>query len=857
MKRTLLVAMLLTFFMTNVLAQSSMTDDQVLQFVIKEHNSGTSQGQIVTKLMQKGVNINQIRRVRQNYEKQLKEKNSATATDDAVGNSENMMRKNNETSKQYTHDGKNVTQQSQTNRRTSTQKQGVQESAEKKKNTNEKKENTKYTSRFDELTEEDIEFLEEEETVLKEETDETLFNGKRVFGRDIFNKSNLTFEPAMNIATPQNYVLGPGDNVKVDIYGASQASNVYTISPDGDITISGYGPVNLSGLTVGQAQARLRSTLGSRYSSSSIKMGLGQTRTITINVMGEVQAPGTYTLSAFASVFHALYMAGGVSEIGTLRNIKVYRGGRLVTTVDVYDYILNGKLTGNIRLADNDVIVVSPYDCMVEMTGNVKRPMYYEMKKNESVSTLLKYAGGFTSEAYKKALRVSRKNGSKMSVFNVGEFDMTSFTIADGDVVEAESIIARYENMVEIKGAVFRPGMYQLGGDITTVGALLKQSEGVTEDAFTARGVMHRMNPDRTLKVISIDVKGILDGTTPDVPLQNEDVLFIPTKSEIQNNRTLTIHGEVMYPGVYHYADNETLEDFILQAGGLKETASTVKVDVSRRIYNPKALNTDSVIAKTYSFALKEGFVIDGQPGFTLEPFDEVYVRRSPGYETQQNVTIEGEVAFPGTYALNKRQTRLSDVIKFAGGPNTQAYVKGARLERMITDEERMRMNEVIKMTKMQGGQGDSIDTRKIDFGDRYYVGINLDKALQNPESEYDMILRDGDRIIVPQYINTVKISGDVLYPNTVLYRKGENTKYYVNQAGGFGSNAKKSHTYIVHMNGTVNQMGKGEKPTPGCEIIVPTKPKRDTTQLNQYLAIGTSTASIATMIATIANLIK
>ena len=410
-------------------------------------------------------------------------------------------------------------------------------------------------------------------------------------------------------------------------------------------------------------------------------------------------------------------------------------------------------------------------------------------------------------------------------------------------MVSADAILQRYVNTVDIKGAVFRPGMYQLGGDITTVGALLKASEGVTEDAFTTRAVMHRMNSDRTLKVISVDVKGIIAGTTPDIPLQNEDVLFIPTKSEMQVERTLTIHGEVMYPGEYHYADNETLEDFILQAGGLKETASTVKVDVSRRIYDPKAVSADSIIAKTYSFALKEGFVIDGEPGFVLQPFDEVYVRRSPGYETQHNVVVEGEVNFPGVYALGKRQTRLSDIIKSAGGANTMAYVKGARLERMITDEERLRMNEVMRMTKMQGGKGDSIDVSKIDFGDKYYVGIQLDKAIDNPGSDFDMILRDGDRIIVPQYINTVKISGDVLYPNTVLYKKGEGAKYYVNQAGGFGSNAKKSHTYIVHMNGTVNQMGKGDRPTPGCEIIVPTKPQRDATKLTQYLAIGTSTA--------------
>lgn len=850
MRRIFLVTLLSLLALTDILAQSSMTDDQVMQYIIKEHAAGTSQAQIVTKLMQKGVDISQIRRIRNKYQKEINDKGASATADAAVNETDKMMRKGTNTKRERT---TLTTEEKQemttTQRRQPTKKKKASTVATDKTATQ------YFSERKDELTEEDVDFAFDD----NEESDyeEQLFNGKRVFGRDIFNKDNLTFEPAMNIATPQNYVLGPGDNVKVDIYGASQASNVYTISPDGDITITGYGPVNVSGLTVSQAQARLRSTLGSRYSSSSIKMGLGQTRTITINVMGEVQAPGTYTLSAFASVFHALYMAGGVSEIGTLRNIKVYRNGRLVSSVDVYDYILNGKLTGNIRLADNDVIVVGPYDCMVEVTGNVKRPMYYEMKKTESVSSALKYAGGFTSDAYTKSLRVTRKNGNKMTVFNVGEFDMTSFKVSDGDIVSAETIITRYENMVEIKGAVFRPGMYQLGGDITTVGALLKACEGVTEEAFTNRAVMHRMNTDRTLKVISVDVKGILAGTTPDISLQNEDVLFIPTKSEMQNDRTLTIHGEVMYPGEYHYADNETLEDFILQAGGLKETASTVKVDVSRRIYDSKAISTDSIIAKTYSFALKEGFVIDGEPGFILEPYDQVYVRRSPGYEEQQNVFVEGEVNFPGTYALSKRQTRLSDVIKAAGNPNNMAYIKGARLERHITDEERMRMQEVIKMTKMQGGQGDSIDVNKIDFGDRYYVGIQLDKAIENPGSDYDMILRDGDRIIVPQYINTVKISGDVLYPNTVLYKKGEKAKYYINQAGGFGSNAKKSHTYIVHMNGTVNQMGKGDRPTPGCEIIVPTKPARDATKLTQYLAIGTSTASIATMIATIANLIK
>lgn len=828
MRKILILTFIFFTGLSVAMAQSSsMTDEQVMQFVLTEHNAGTSQAQIVTKLMKKGVDINQIRRVRQKYEKQIKAQGAGALADEAVDKTDKIMRTNNEKQKQRLRDTRS------TGRDMSKDEPGLE---------------TEETEMTDEMT---------SISSTPMQPVEALYKGNRVFGRDIFNNTELTFEPAMNIATPQNYVVGPGDNVKVDIFGASQKSNVYTVSPDGDITIEGYGPINISGLTMSQANARLRSTLGSRYSSSSIKVSLGQTRTITVNVMGEVKTPGTFTLSAFASVFHALYMAGGINEIGTLRNIKVYRGGRLVTVVDVYDYILNGKLKGNVRLADNDVIVVGPYDSMVNISGKVKRPMYYEMKKNESVGTLLKYAGGYESDAYTKSIRIIRNNGAKRSVFNINEFDMSSFKVADGDEVSVDSILDRYENMVEVKGAVFRPGMYQLGGDMTTVRGLLTQCDGVTEEAFTARGVMHRMNADRTLKVISVDVEGIMNGTTPDMALQNEDILFIPTKSESQTERTITIHGEVQYPGIYRYADNETLEDFVLQAGGLKETASTVKVDVARRIYDSKATTTDSLIAHTYSFALKDGFVVDGEQGFVLQPFDEVYVRRSPGYRTQQNVTVQGEVNFPGAYTLSKRDTRLSDIIKAAGGPNNTAYIKGARLERKITDEERMRMQQIVKMAQRKSDEKDSINTMMLDLGEKYYVGIQLDKALANPGGDEDLVLREDDRIIVPEYTNTVKISGEVLYPNTVAYKKGENAKYYINKAGGFGQRAKKSHTYIVHMNGTVNQMGKGDKPTPGSEIIVPTKPKTDAAQLSQWLAIGTSTASIATMIATIANLIK
>lgn len=692
---------------------------------------------------------------------------------------------------------------------------------------------------------------------------------KKVFGRDIFNNKDLTFEPNMNIATPQNYILGPGDAVYIDIYGASQKTIESTVSPDGEVTIEGFGPVQVSGLTVAQANARLRSTLGARYSSSKIKLTVGQTRSIMINVMGEVKNPGTYTLPAFATVFHALYMAGGTNDIGTMRNIKVYRNNRLVSVVDIYDYILNGKLTGNVRLADNDVISVGPYDCLVNITGKVKRPMYYEMKRNESVGTLLKYAGGFTGDAYKKSVRIVRKTGREYSVYNVDEFDMSAFHLADEDSVSVDSILPRFSNMVEVKGAVFRPGMYQVGGDINSVKTLIEHADGLREEAFTARAVMHRMKKDRTLEVVPVDVEGILDGTVPDIPIQNNDVLFIPTKQEMMEEQTITIHGEVQYPGIYRYADNETLEDFVLQAGGLKQTASTVKVDVSRRIVNPKALTTDSVIARTYTFALKDGFVIDGTPGFKLMPFDEVYVRKSPCYYKQQNVVVEGEVMFSGTYTLSKKNQRLSDLIKSAGGVNDRGYVAGARLERKVNESERARMEAVLKKAKEEAEQmeieaakenkkidlKDSEKIKKFEIPEFYSVGIELDKALANPGCDADIVLREGDKIIVPQYNGTVKINGAVMYPNTVGFQKGKKAKYYINQAGGFSENAKKSQTYIVYMNGTIAKVSQNAKPKPGCEIVVPEKEINKMT-IAEKMTIGTSVASIATMIATLANIL-
>ena len=861
MKKFIIFSLMLFMVSSMAMAQSSsMTDDQVMSFVVKEHNSGTSNSQIVTKLMQRGVDISQIRRVRARYEREAKQGGLENASGKASATPSRLRANNGKTREDYAKNTNPSTSTPNATHQDVTNRSNYRVSAESTDNSDK----DEYMAIQNEMSSmyPDIEPQKK---------------SSKVFGRDIFNNKSLTFEPNMNIATPQNYRLGPGDAVIIDIYGASQKTIQDTVSPDGTVTIEGYGPVSISGLTVSQANARLRGTVGSRYSSSKIRLTVGQTKTIMVNVMGEVKAPGTYTLSAFATVFHALYMAGGINDLGTLRNIKVYRNNRLVTVVDIYDYILNGKLTGNVRLADNDVIVVGPYDCLVNITGKVKRPMFYEMKKNESINSLLKYAGSFTGDAYKKSVRVNRKTGREYSVYNVEEFDFASFRIADGDSVTVEPILNRYANTVEVRGAVFRPGMYNLGEQVNSVRSLIEHAEGLTEDAFKARAVMHRMKTDRSLEVVSVDVEGIMSGKVADIPLKENDVLFIPTRQDKMNERTITIRGEVLFPGTYKYADNETIEVFVLQAGGLTDKASVVNVNVSRRVSDAKALRPDSLIAQTYTLSLKDGFVIDGTPGFILMPFDEVFIRKSPGYTEQQNVTIEGEVLFAGAYTLTKRNARLSDLFKKAGGSTKEAYLKGARLIRKANDTEKARMEAVLKMQREQqqknllqlaasSNSGSNLqqvaesaknaDLEKFNVPDEYPVGIDLSEAIKHPGSDEDLVLREGDRLVVPQYNGTVKINGAVMYANTVGYEKGKRASYYIDQAGGFASDAVKNKAYIIYMNGKVAKVSHGAKVQPGCEIVVPAKLKRKMS-VAETMSLGTSMSSIAAMIATIANLSK
>ncbi len=794
---------LLSLFLSLPAIAQSISDSELISIAVAEKKKGTSESDIAAKLLQRGATIDQIKRIRSQYASQITQRGLDSNVDNAIGNVQDRMRTNNEVSDNAitTHEGAEAPQ------------------------------------------------------VIPEALSPT---GRRVFGRDIFNNASLTFEPQMNIATPQNYVLGPGDQLVIDIYGATQESLSLTVSPDGDVTIPGYGPVHVAGLTVESAQSRIRHSVGTYYQSSEIRTTLGQTRTILVNVMGEVRAPGTYTLSAFATVFHALYRAGGISDLGTLRSIKVFRQGRQISVVDVYEFILNGRLAGNVRLQDNDVIQVGPYESIVDISGRVKRPMAYELRKDESLATLLKYSGGFANDAYRKSLRVLRNNGRMKSVFNVSEFDMSEFKMEDGDVVSVDTMINRYENMVEVKGAVFRDGMYQLGDRVNSVRTLIESADGLKEEAMTSRAVLRRMKPNRTQEVLSIDLAGILSGTSPDVPLQNEDILFIPTMAEHQNLRTLEITGEVVFPGTFEYADGMTIEDLILQAGGLTDAASAVKIDVARRLRDPKATTSTMEIAKTFSFSMKDGYMVDGDRSFTLEPYDIVQVRRSPVFQAPIRVTVGGEVAFRGVYVMDQKNQRLSDVIRAAGGVVPGAYVRGARLIRNMSEDELARKNELVEMARQSASMNsnDSLALDQLALQNTYSVGIHLDEALAHPGCDEDVELQDGDQLVIPRMNHTVRISGDVLKPNTVAFKDRKGYKYYVEQAGGYGKRARKSHTYVLYMNGTIAKASKADI-EPGCEVIVPTKGPKEPANVTQWLGIGTSAASLATMFISIANMLK
>lgn len=813
-----LIALFFSIFILvgGVMAQQ-MSDDQVVQYVKEAQRTGKSQKQMTTELLRRGVTKEQVARIQKKYAEH------STAAD-GVENKPSQLR---ERTSLMT-DGKAIR-------------------------------GTSY---------EEAELEEQKEIIdLKRDAKATPeAPGSNIFGHSLFSSRNLSFEPSANLATPINYRLGPGDEVIIDIWGASENTIRQTISPEGTILVRGLGPVHLSGMTVKEANSFLQREFSKIYSgisgtepNSEIKLTLGDIRTIQINIMGEVSVPGTYTLSAFSTVFHALYRAGGVNRIGSLRSIKVVRDGKTFADLDVYDFIMKGKMKDDIRLQEGDVIIVDPYQSLVEIVGKVKRPMFYEMKPTETVATILNYAGGFTGDAYKKAIRLVRKSGREHQVFNVDEMDYSVFRLDDGDMITIDAVLDRFENRVEVRGAVYRAGLYQLDGTVNTVKQLIKKAEGLRGDAFLNRVIIDREHEDLSHEIIAIDLGGLLNGTIADIPLQKNDILYIPSITDLKEEETVAIYGEVANPGTFLFSKNMTIEDLLVQAGGLLEEAATTRVEVTRRIKDPKSTSFSSVLGKTFTFDIKDGFIVGGNAeNFYLEPFDAVYIRRSPAYRRQQNVVVAGEVLFSGSYSLLKKNERLSDLVSKAGGVTPDAYVKGARLIRKLSDEERRRQNDAIRMA--QNGEGkDSISIQKLNLSETYTVGIDLEKALANPKSDFDLVLREGDVLYIPEYVNTVKISGSVMYPNTVVYQKGKNLKFYINQAGGYGNMAKKKKVYVVYMNGTVSRLKARNASAiePGCEIIVPSKAEKKHMAMAEILGISSTTATIAAMVATMANAFK
>ena len=675
----------------------------------------------------------------------------------------------------------------------------------------------------------------------------TAMNSIQIFGHDIFQSDKLSFEPNMNIATPASYVLGPGDEVLIDIYGTSQSSKKYVVSPEGTIIVEKIGPVTVSGLTIEQAQTKVSNQMGQHYQGSSIKLTVGQTRTVVINVLGEVLNPGTYTLSAFATVFNALYLAGGVTDIGTLRNIKVSRNGKIVSKIDVYDYIINGKLTGNIMLQDNDAIIVGAYDALVYIRGAIKRPMYYEMKEGETLKSLLTYAGGYKSEANQNVITVERKTNDGLTVHTVKEWDFASFAVQDGDVVGVKNIIDRYQNMVEISGSVFYPGHYEISNECNSVRTLIEKAGGVKEGAFTNRAVLFRMNEHRTRKSMSIDLAGILSNNAPDVILENEDSLAIASEEELFRSRRYYIYGPVMRPGSYLFAEGMTLEDAIVAAGGLREEALLSNVEIARRLqYTDEQDPTYNKKAEIYTFELESGLLVKEGQGFQLKPFDVITIKRNPDYADVAVVQISGEVKYPGNYSLKSRDERLSDLIKRAGGLTEAGFAEGARFTRVLTQSEREQAKQLLEIAH----SADTVDYNKITIKDRYHIGIDLSKAISKPGSDKDLLLRNGDRIEIPQRSNTVRISGEVLYPNTVPFVEEKSVSYYINQAGGISSRGHRSKGFIIYANGQVSRLYKG-RVKPGCEIVIPMRPEKpyDTQKVPMILAAVSTLSTIGAVL--------
>ena len=691
-----------------------------------------------------------------------------------------------------------------------------------------------------------------------------------IFGHYIFRTKNLNFVPSYNIPTPENYKLSAGDELIIDLWGAVVKNIAAEISPEGSVYIPDLGPVYVYGQTIAQAEKNLKLQLSKIYSGlvgedadTYLKLSLGKIKSVTVNVIGDVQKPGSYTLPSLSSIASVLYLAGGPNDLGSMRDIRLYRNNSLLATLDVYKYLMNGNFDANVRLEDNDAIMVVPYSNLVSLSGAVKRPMKYEIKDGETLSDLFAYGGGFATDAYLGAVQVDRvkpatvSDGPASETFNVNADEFGTFKLKDGDNVVVRTLDGRFQNKVSIEGTVWRPGSYSLSDTLKTLKDLIICAGGLKEDAYLEKAYILRLGKERNKEQVSFCLKDVVLGVK-NIELMPDDQVRIFDVNALKPDQRVSINGEVNRPGPFEYREGMTLGDIILMAGGITNAATLEKVEIARRISSssrPEIIdNADDTIAVLLSYNLLKN---PGDTDVELEPFDMVFVRRSIHYKPQEGITITGEVNYPGTYVVEKNTVRLSDVVKRAEGFNKDAYVKGAKLTRVLTKEELERLYLAMDIAKTQANDSTVFDLAQI--GDRYTIAIDLEKAVANPGSDADVVLRENDIISVPKYNNTVKVSGGVLLPNTVSYNKGMGYKQYINGAGGFLKEAMRGKVYMVHMNGSVATKGSSNFVVlPGTEIVVPMKKEKKGSQaLSTIMTAATSVTSLAAMVATIVSVTK
>ncbi len=699
---------------------------------------------------------------------------------------------------------------------------------------------------------------------LSEEREQTR---KRIFGASLFANSNLTFEPNLRMATPVDYQIGPDDEILIDIYGYSEASYALTVSPEGTINIPMVGVVSVAGATMEQASSRIRARLANIYSgirtgATSVSISLGDIRSIRVILTGEVVKPGTYTLPSVATVFNALYASGGPTINGSFRTVQVIRGGAVLATLDVYDFLLYGSLKNNFRLQDQDVIRIPVYRTRVTVNGETKREGIFEMIPGETLQDLINFAGGFNEQAYKARVKVLKNTDTERRIADVTSEQFGTYQPESGDEFFIDRILDRFKNRVQVEGAVFRPGAYELSAGLT-LSQLIGKAEGLKEDAFLNRGYITRIKDNLTTELISFNTGDVVNGRVADIPLKREDIVTIPSIFELKEEYKLTINGEVRNPGTFDYAENTTLEALIIMAGGLKESATPKRIEVARRIRTSNTLSDTTVTAHVFNVNVDRDLK-EATGNFVLMPFDIVSVRSSPGYQEQKTVKIEGEVLFPGVYTITNKDERISDLIGRAGGLTTNAYREGASLKRVPVKEfESDVEKENYKLQQFQSLQKAANDSVEIDVKDATvrndYVGIDLPRILRNPHARYDLLLEDGDVLYIPKELQTVRVSGEVLSPSSVVYARNKGFKTYVRESGGFSPRALKKRAYIIYANGGVSSTKKflffNDFPDvkPGAEIFVPVKEERNNRlSTSEIVAISTGLATIATLVFTI-----